>query len=43
MIIPSPYDAGDEKWVNTFAIKVEDEAPLDVTDDCYTHMPQYDT
>ena len=40
---PSPQDASIEYWVNPFAITVEDEASPDVTDDCYTHIPQYDT
>ena len=41
MIIPSPYDANDEEWLNPFSSIVE-KAPPDVIDGCHMQMAYYD-
>ena len=38
LIIPSPYDANDEEWLNPFATIIEYETLLDVTDGCHMQM-----
>ena len=41
MIIPSPYDANDEEWLNPSATIVEEEAPPNVTNGFHMQMVHY--
>ena len=42
MIIPSPYEANDEEWLNPFATIIGDETSLDFADSCHMQMAHYD-
>ena len=42
MIVPSPYKANDEEWINPFATIIEDETSPDLTDNCHMQMVHYD-
>ena len=38
MIIPSPYEANDEEWINPFFAIIEDGTTLEFADSCYMQM-----
>ena len=42
MIIPSPYDANDEEWLNPFVTLVEEEAPPDIKGSFHMQLVHYD-
>ena len=41
MIIPSPYEANDEEWLNSFATIIEDGTTPYFVDSCYVQMGHY--
>ena len=42
MIIPFPYEANDEEWLNLFATIIEYGIAPDFVDSCYMQMGHYD-
>ena len=42
MIIPSPYEANHEEWLNPFATIIEYGTTPDFADSCYMKMTHYD-
>ena len=42
MIIPSPYEANDEEWLNPFSTMIEDGTSPDFADSYHMQMAHYD-
>ena len=42
MMIPSPYEANDEEWLNPFSTIIQYGTTPDFTDSCYIHTAHYD-